>query len=76
MSRFERYTRKMLLWVGLLGVAIIYGGFLYLFFKGADTRAIPWYFLLSPWVCVYFGLTDSQQADVGRWFINKFRFFK
>ncbi|WP_338592730.1 hypothetical protein VXM60_07810 [Shewanella khirikhana] len=73
MSRLENYTRKMMLWVGYAGVVVIYGGFLYLLLSGRDTQVIPWYFLLSPWVCVYFGLSDKQQKDVVGWFLTKFK---
>ncbi|WP_372872675.1 hypothetical protein [Shewanella sp.] len=74
MSRFEHYTRKMMLWVGYAGVVVIYGGFIYLLISGRDTRMIPWYFLLSPWVCVYFGLSDTQQKQVMAWLLAKFKF--
>ncbi|MGX9461728.1 hypothetical protein ACWXWU_10870 [Shewanella sp. A14] len=58
--------------VGVLGVIIIYGGFLYLFFSGRSTAALPWFLLISPWICVYFGLTHIQQVAVIHWFSQKF----
>ncbi|MBB1267769.1 hypothetical protein [Shewanella sp. SR44-3] len=58
--------------MGLLGVVIIYGGFLYLLFTGRSTVSLPWYLLLSPWICVYFGLTQTQQLSAMTWIKAKF----
>ncbi|MCL1159190.1 hypothetical protein K8B83_09880 [Shewanella inventionis] len=62
--------------VGILGVLIIYSGFLYLFFSGRSTATLPWFLLISPWICIYFGLTQAQQIAVIYWFVNKFSFKK
>ncbi|QBF84963.1 hypothetical protein EXU30_17530 [Shewanella maritima] len=62
-----------MLLVGIAGVLVIYGGFLYLLFSGKPTSAIPWFLLISPWICVYFGLTRVQQIAVIDWFAAKFR---
>jgi hypothetical protein len=69
----EKLLKKIMLIVGLLGVVIIYGGFLYLLFTGRSTANLPWYLLLSPWICVYFGLTLAQQLAVIAWFKIKFK---
>nr|WP_240778502.1 MULTISPECIES: hypothetical protein [Shewanella] len=66
----------MMLFVGLLGVIVIYGGFLYLFFSGRSTAALPWFLLISPWICVFFGLSHVQQVRVLHWFSSKFTFKK
>ncbi|MGI2260073.1 hypothetical protein [Shewanella sp. GXUN23E] len=63
----------MLLVVGIAGVAVIYGGFLYLFFSGRDTSGIPWFFLLSPWICIFFGLSDAGQRSALAWLLAKFK---
>ncbi|WP_428985300.1 hypothetical protein [Shewanella corallii] len=63
----------MMLFVGILGVVVIYGGFFYLFFSGRDTSAIPWFFLLSPWICIFFGLSEAEQRRTLVWFIAKFK---
>lgn len=67
----EKITKRMMLIVGVLGVIVIYGGFFFLFFTGRSVEVIPWFFLLSPWICIYFGLTQVQQANVIKWFIKK-----
>ncbi|MCF1428788.1 MAG: hypothetical protein LPD71_02650 [Shewanella sp.] len=59
--------------VGVMGVIVIYGGFLYLFFSGRDTSGIPWIFLLSPWACIFFGLSKLEQRRTLAWFIAKFK---
>ncbi|MCL1147018.1 hypothetical protein AB4298_14560 [Shewanella sp. 10N.261.52.F9] len=71
MDKLEKATRLMMLVVGCIGLLVIYFGFFYLMFTGRSTAAIPWYILLSPWVCIYFGLTKHQQLAVVRWFTNK-----
>ncbi|MCL1143364.1 hypothetical protein [Shewanella gaetbuli] len=62
--------------VGIMGVLVMYGGFLYLFFSGRSTAALPWFFLISPWICIYFGLSQKQQIATINWFIQKFSFKK
>lgn len=74
MAKLEFLIKKIMLIVGVLGVIIIYGGFLYLFFSDRSTAALPWFLLISPWICVYFGLTHVQQVAVIQWFVNKFTF--
>ncbi|QIR16201.1 hypothetical protein [Shewanella aestuarii] len=60
--------------VGILGVIVMYSGFLYLFFSGRSTAALPWFFLISPWLCIYFGLSQTQQVATLYWLKNKFSF--
>ncbi|WP_299787880.1 hypothetical protein [uncultured Shewanella sp.] len=71
MDWLEKVTRNIMLVVGISGVLVIYSGFLFLIFSGRDTSVLPWYLLLSPWVCVYFGLTRSKQLAVIEWFKQK-----
>ncbi|MRG34574.1 hypothetical protein GH729_00665 [Shewanella sp. XMDDZSB0408] len=59
--------------VGIAGVLVIYSGFLFLLFSGSPTTALPWFLLISPWICVYFGLTQTQQIGVINWFSSKCR---
>ena len=68
----EKITKYMLLSVGVSGVVVIYGGFFYLLLSGRGTSAIPWYGLLSPWVCIYFGLPTHKQISVIDWFKGRF----
>jgi hypothetical protein len=75
-AKLEQILKKIMLIVGILGVVIIYGGFLYLLFSGRSTAALPWFLLISPWICVYFGLSHLQQVAVISWFANKFSFRK
>ena len=67
----EKITKRMMLIVGALGVIVIYGGFFFLLFSVRSVAVIPWFFLLSPWICIYFGLTQVQQASVLKWFVKK-----
>ncbi|RTR34402.1 hypothetical protein [Shewanella atlantica] len=71
MDWLEKVTRNVMLFVGVSGVLIIYCGFFFLLFSGRDTSVLPWYLLLSPWVCIYFGLTQAKQLAVIEWFKNK-----
>ena len=71
-AKLELILKKIMLIVGILGVVIIYGGFLFLFFSGRSTAALPWFLLISPWICVYFGLSHVQQVAVINWFVGKF----
>lgn len=66
--------KKCLLIVGTVGVAIIYFGFFYLLLKGDSTAPIHWFYLVSPWLCIYFGLSHQQQREVLRWLIKKLTF--
>ena len=75
-AKLEYLLKKLMLIMGALGVIIIYGGFLYLFFSGRSTAALPWFLLISPWICVFFGLSQVQQVAVFHWFSNKFSFKK
>lgn len=68
----ERVIKYVLLSVGVLGVVVIYGGFFYLLLSGRSTLAIPWYGLLSPWICIFFGLPTYKQKSVVVWFKSKF----
>jgi pantothenate synthetase len=45
-------------------------------FSGRSTAALPWFLLISPWICVYFGLTHVQQVAVIQWFTHKLSFKK
>ncbi|KFZ38114.1 hypothetical protein HR45_06305 [Shewanella mangrovi] len=65
--------KKCLLWFGYAGVVVIYAGFFYLLFSGQSTAPIHWFFLVSPWLCIYFGLPSEQQQSVVRWFFKKFK---
>ncbi|MCH1928915.1 hypothetical protein L9G16_01830 [Shewanella sp. A25] len=67
----EKITKRMLLTVGALGVLVIYGGFFFLMVSGRSVALIPWFFLLSPWICIYFGLSQIQQTNVLHWFVKK-----
>ncbi|MGL5358489.1 MAG: hypothetical protein ACRDBI_02055 [Shewanella sp.] len=67
----EKITRRMLLIVGCSGVLVIYGGFFYLLLNGLPWSQLPWIFLLSPWVCIYFGLSHLQQVRMLAWFMAK-----
>ncbi len=71
MDWLEKVTRNVMLFVGISGILVIYCGFLFLLFSGRDTSLLPWYLLLSPWVCIYFGLTKSKQSAVVEWFKQK-----
>ena len=64
----EKATRNIMLLVGGLGVLIIYSGFVYLLVSGLDTSILPWYLLLSPWICVFYGLNRDKQLKVIEWF--------
>jgi hypothetical protein len=69
----EKITKRMMLIVGILGLVVIYCGFFFLLFSGHSVAVIPWFFLISPWVCIYFGLTQVQQVQVVNWFLKKFK---
>ncbi|GIU10206.1 MULTISPECIES: hypothetical protein [unclassified Shewanella] len=71
MDKLERATKWLMLVVGCVGLLVIYLGFFYLLFTGKSTAAIPWYILLSPWVCIFFGLNQRKQLGVIRWFVRK-----
>ena len=71
MDKLERATKWMMLVVGCIGLLVIYFGFFYLLLSGKSTAAIPWYILLSPWVCIYFCLCQKKQLGVIRWFVSK-----
>ena len=64
----EKVIKYVLLSVGMLGVVVNYGGFFYLLLSGGNTSAIPWYGLLSPWICIFFGLPTYKQLSVIDWF--------
>lgn len=72
MAWLERTTKMMMLVVGCSGLLVIYFGFFYLLFNGTSTAVIPWYILLSPWICIYFGLSKHIQVRITQWFIEKF----
>ncbi|EGM70663.1 hypothetical protein [Shewanella sp. HN-41] len=69
----EKITKRMMLVVGTLGVLVIYSGFFFLLFTGRSLAVIPWFFLVSPWICIYFGLTQVQQLKVLNWFVKKLK---
>ncbi|WP_394202163.1 hypothetical protein [Shewanella waksmanii] len=71
MAWFDRITKTMMLVVGVMGLVVIYGGFFFLLFSGRNVAVIHWLFLLSPWICIYFGLTAQQQLGVRAWFARK-----
>ncbi|ACJ30081.1 MULTISPECIES: hypothetical protein [Shewanella] len=72
MEWLEKTTKWMMLIVGTCGLLVIYFGFFYLMFNGRSTAVIPWYILISPWICIYFGLKQRTQIEVIRWFMSKF----
>ncbi|MDB2386961.1 hypothetical protein N9W21_06415 [Shewanella sp.] len=72
MEKLEQITKWMMLIVGFSGLLVIYFGFFYLIFNGRSTAAIPWYILVSPWICIYFGLKRRMQTDIMQWFRSKF----
>lgn len=69
----EKLTKSLFLYVGALGVLVIYSGFFYLLLIGQNDALLPWYILLSPWVCIFYGLKQQQQKAVIHWFIGKGR---
>ncbi|WP_394133131.1 hypothetical protein [Shewanella maritima] len=73
MPSLEQIYRKLMLVIGAAGVLVNYSGFLYLFFSDRSTAALPWFLLVSPWICIFFGLTKVQQVAVLHWFAQKFR---
>ncbi|NMH64522.1 hypothetical protein [Shewanella salipaludis] len=73
MSWLEKWTKRMMLSVGILGVVIIYSGFIYLLLSGRSVAVLPWYLLLSPWICIFFGLDHARQFRVITWFVRRFK---
>ncbi|MCE9678972.1 hypothetical protein LZP69_07195 [Shewanella sp. AS1] len=73
---FEQLTKKLLLVVGVLGVVVIYFGFFYLLFTRPDEAILPWYILLSPWICIYFGLSQEKQLNTLLWLQQKLLFWR
>ncbi|MGL5047076.1 MAG: hypothetical protein ACRC6S_05830 [Shewanella sp.] len=69
----DNITKRMMLIIGILGLMVIYCGFFFQLFSGRSVAVISWFFLISPWVCIYFGLTNAQQAKVADWFLKKFK---
>ncbi|ARD21807.1 MULTISPECIES: hypothetical protein [Shewanella] len=72
MDRLEKAMKLTMLTVGIAGIAVIYFGFFYLQYNAELGMTMPWYFLISPWVCVYFGLSEQQQSATIAWFTRKF----
>ncbi|MCL2907778.1 MULTISPECIES: hypothetical protein [Shewanella] len=72
MHWLETGLKRIMLVLGCLGVVVIYGGFFYLLFSGRSTAAINWFYLISPWLCIFFGLSKRQQHQVIQWFLDKF----
>ncbi len=68
----EKITKYMLLGVGGLGVLVIYSGFLFLLLTGGPVANLSWFFFVSPWICIYFGLTEVQQRRVNERFLRRF----
>lgn len=67
----ERATKWMMLGVGCAGVVVIYSGFFYFLLLTEQDNVIPWYTLLTPWICIFFGLNKKQQVYVLHWFSKK-----
>ncbi|MFQ6371465.1 hypothetical protein [Shewanella sp. YIC-542] len=65
--------KRFMLVLGCLGIMVIYGGFFYLLLSGRSVAPIRWYYLLSPWLCIFFGLSKLQQQQVLHWFLRKFK---
>jgi hypothetical protein len=74
MSWIEKATKGLLLLVGVIGVLVIYFGFFYLLFKPQSATTLPWYILLSPWLCIYFGLSADKQQKSLDWLMQKLMF--
>ncbi|WP_394494443.1 hypothetical protein [Shewanella sp. ENK2] len=72
MDRLEKAMKLTMLTVGIAGIGVIYFGFFYLQYNAELGMTMPWYFLISPWVCVYFGLSEQQQRATIAWFTRKF----
>ncbi|QYK02921.1 hypothetical protein [Shewanella psychrotolerans] len=70
----ERMTKRLMLFVGIVGVLVIYFGFFYLLFKPQASGTLPWYILLSPWLCIYFGLSVDKQRKSIDWLMQKLMF--
>ncbi|WP_025820015.1 hypothetical protein [Shewanella marina] len=71
MDRLTRIVKQLLLGVGITGIVVNYAGFFYMLAVGFPISSIHWFFLLSPWLCVFYGLSDAQQAAVFKWFKHK-----
>ncbi|WP_243883672.1 MULTISPECIES: hypothetical protein [Shewanella] len=73
MHWLEKQIKRLLLLVGIAGVMVIYFGFFYLLLSGRSTEPITWYYLLSPWICIFFGLSSLQQYRVLQWFCARYK---
>lgn len=73
MNEVIHLLKRAIFIIGVLGVVVIYSGFLYLTFTGRAIVNLSWFSLLSPWICIYFGSSTKQQAEVRTWFLKKFR---
>lgn len=71
MMWLEKATKWMMLCVGCTGILVIYTGFFYFLFSSEQANVIPWYALLSPWICIYFGLNHKKQLFILQWFGKK-----
>lgn len=69
----EKVAKQLMLLVGIVGVLVIYSGFFYLLFQPQGPQ-LPWYILISPWLCIYFGLNTQQQRNTQRWLMQKLPF--
>lgn len=72
-SEIIRLLKRAIFTVGVLGVVVIYSGFLYLTYTGRSIVNLSWFSLLSPWICIYFGCSAKQQTEIKAWFLNKFK---
>ncbi|GIU26898.1 hypothetical protein [Shewanella colwelliana] len=70
----ERLTKRLMLLIGIVGVLVIYVGFFYLLFQQQGSATLPWYILISPWLCIYFGLNPQQQVNTRLWLKQKLPF--
>lgn len=69
----EKVAKQLMLLIGIMGVLVIYSGFFYLLFQSQGPQ-LPWYILLSPWLCIYFGLSAQQQRRTLHWLRKKWPF--
>ncbi|WP_375087855.1 hypothetical protein [Shewanella youngdeokensis] len=73
MQRLEKAIKITMLAVGVMGIVVIYSGFFFLQFNDDYGFTLPWYFLVSPWICVYFGLEQAQQTASVNWLVSRFK---
>ncbi|ABO23541.1 MULTISPECIES: hypothetical protein [Shewanella] len=73
---FEQATKTLMLIVGVIGVVVIYAGFFFLLITQSTASFLPWYILISPWLCIYFGLSGEKQRLTLLWLRRKLFFWR